>query len=128
MRFKIYICIEGAGFDPVAWNAALVDSLKGSVLERKKLSDKSHNQRTYWESKELIPATGYPEDALLELLSRYQQVLLQLLGAGDAVKISAQIVQEHKEDESPRGFYASSQLVEVLASLRADLDLDIIAV
>lgn len=128
MKFKIYISVEGPEFDPGVLNSLLASPLRGNVKERKNLSETSRNQRIYWESKELVITSGFPEDALRDLLSSYDSVFLQVLTENDGIKISAQIVEERGEDESPRGFFVSSSLIEMLARLGADLDLDIIDV
>ena len=126
MKFKIYISVEGPGFDPGVLNSKLAHSLKGNIRERKNLSEKSRNQRIYWESKELVVTSGFPEDALLDLLSNYESAFLLVLAESGDIKISAQIVEKRAEGESPRGFFVSSSLIEILARLRADLDMDII--
>lgn len=124
MQFKISLSIEGSFFDPAAFDAMVPSDLKGFVKIREHLSKKSKNQRIYWESKIYNIQSGYPEDVLLKLLHAYEPSLSNLQIQG-GVRISTQIVQNYRENESPRGVYISLSLVDVLSRLRADFDFDI---
>lgn len=125
MQFKVYLEAQGPEFNPVAFDDGLDAHLKGTICHRKHFNPKGQGQKTYWESKQITVTSGYPEEKLLELIQSLEPSL-KALALDNQIKISAQIIEQYKEDESPRGFYVCSELIQTLARLNADLDIDVV--
>lgn len=125
MRFSVYMMVEGRAFDPEAFNHNLPQNLRGEVRERSRMRVRPGGaERFYWQSKQ-VDTERNPEDALAALLSDLI-VPLRGIASVDSVKISAQIVTRITERDDTRGYYVSPDLMNILAGLRADLDIDVV--
>jgi hypothetical protein len=124
MNLRAYLIVEGVDFDPSAFHKAVDLVVGGQVCERRHLSPKSTAQRSYWKSRELLADTEIPEQPLIELIKLLAPMLHPPLVPSTS-RVSAQIVAEYANDESPRGYYLSASLVRALAGLGADLDIDV---
>lgn len=123
--FKVYIWIDGSEFDPEEFNASLDTDLRGNVRTRKQLNKNFSDQPTsYWESELIEVSSDYPEDKLTELLKRYRQSLLPVIGT-KRIRIVAEIVARYENSEEVRGYFLSTDLIQCLAELRASLDIDV---
>lgn len=129
MRFKIYLSIEGDYFDPAKFNSTLDKSVAGEVVHRKNAGGNKLNPSVksfYWRSKSYeVIDPEYPEDRLLQLI-RSATNNIQNLSKTEQVNVSAQIVAYINETDNLRGFYLSPDLVQALAQLNADIDIDVV--
>jgi hypothetical protein len=118
MLFTVYVRAEGPNSDVVAFHAKYGKMLGGEIREWRHTPDCG----VYWKSREMTLTEGHPEDSLLVLLRELTPVMPTL---DTPLKISAEIIAEYNVSEGPRGYYASPELIEALATLRADLDIDV---
>ncbi len=125
MRFSVYVTVEGPAIDPEAFNSSLPLELRGEAKERHNSKHRPGGpQRFYWRSRQ-IECEQRPEDELVELLTALQ-ASLEGISSDRSAKISTQIVGWQAENDDARGYYVPSELVQLLAYLHADLDIDVV--
>lgn len=125
MRYRVYIRVEGRTFDPESFNRGLPNKLQGQVRMRECMRVRSDGpERVYWQSMP-VDVEDRPEEALTAILRDFVGSLKKIADAGIG-KISAQIVNALTEQDDVRGLYVSPDLIQMLAVLHADLDLDVV--
>src|SRR5262249_32584273 len=121
--FRLYVWMDGEGFDPVRFREAY----GGEVSSRRRISDglvKSAGQ--YWQSAELsgVPAARV-EDELRGLLRRLEPALKTVSDA-QGMRIVIEVVQEYRDSDSVAGLFLSAVTLRIIAGMRASVDLDIV--
>lgn len=125
MRQSVYIKICGEDFDPVAFNRVYGEAFGGQVKTWKQRLSGKVATGSYWASRVIDVSNAGDECATLrELLQAMKPSLLELLEKN--VSITAQIVGYYKQRSGPRGIHLSTETIELLKEIGAQLDYDIV--
>jgi len=138
MRIEVYIKIEGGSFDPSFFNTAIKADLAGTIHSRSKVEKKIINGKEqycvkgkmqYWKS-EIIkidhPDSSHPDKPLTELLSKLKTDLLKFCEAPE-ICITAEVVVKYKDSDPLRGFFFSKETIQLLADIKAGLEIDVVS-
>jgi hypothetical protein len=126
MKFKIYLRIEGRDFDPKEFVASLPPRIRGEVVYRR------HNGAPltqvpleYWRGRQIETDGSEPESVLQELIGEITPYVT-VLATKSETQITANLVAIYDENEEPRGFFFSRDIVGMLSAIRASLDVDVV--
>lgn len=127
--FRIYLWIDGEGFDPVAFDEKHGRLAGGSVGERKRLVGKRGEiSPAYWRSEEIGDLTTHTlDDAVRSLLSRLRPVIREARQA-NGKRVMLEVVEMFREEDpgSVEGLFLSVESLAMLAEFGASLDVDIV--
>jgi hypothetical protein len=126
MRFTIYLGVTGDEQTIASFHSEL--QLPGS--ETRALTPKDRPQsgqgiRWAWRTRYIPVTSGFPEDALRDLLLAHKHVL-PVIGKHrpHLTEIGAFIIAQHDDGEEPRGYSFSQDMIKLLAEFGASLELD----
>ncbi|MBX3664870.1 MAG: hypothetical protein KF834_04215 [Burkholderiales bacterium] len=126
MRFNIYFGVTGDKQTITSFHSEL--QLPGSetrALVPKDSSKSGQDSRWAWRTKYIPVTSGFPEDALRDLLLAHKQVLPLLdKYRSHLTEIGAFIIAQHDDDEDLRGYSFSKETIKLLAEFDASLELD----
>lgn len=126
MKFRIYVWVDGAEFEPESFNDGLGVELKGDVLSRKRVVDgNTEDAGRYWRSKVIEDPSGCPEESLGMLLAAMRP-FLQRIRDLPSIRITAELVAECEESDALRGYFFSADVIQILAAVGASLDIDVV--
>ena len=123
--FRTYLWLDGEGFDPVAFQSAA-----GGTVEKRYRMNQGVKEvaGTYWKSPDRRDLTVHSLDSeLRELLLHFRPIIIGTIPPAPSIRVCAEVVQEydnHGVDVS--GAFFSHATLQLLAELRADLDIDIV--
>lgn len=124
--FRVYIWIDGNGFDPDQFQGKYGASLGGTVHARKKMRDGAVEiSEKYWKSEVLEPISAHPEDELNRLMVKLKPALLSVKNIPN-VRVVAEIVEEVGDVDSMSGFFFSDMTIQLLAEVGACVDIDLV--
>jgi hypothetical protein len=123
---RIYIRIDGEGFDPDRFQDEHGKELGGSVGVIKRVcADGTHEvARTNWKSEIVQSRSGDPEDDLTKLLLQLKPVLLAIKDKQD-IRVIAQVVQDVSRHDEASGVFLPREAIQLLADVGASFDFDI---
>jgi hypothetical protein len=123
---RIYIRIDGEGFDPDRFQAEHGKDLGGSVgVTRRVATDGTQElARTNWKSEIVQSRSGDPEDELTKLLLKLRPVLIAMRDKQD-IRVIAQVVQDVSRHVEASGVYLPREAIQLLAEVGASFDFDI---
>jgi hypothetical protein len=123
---RIYIRIDGEGFDPDRFQAEHGKELGGSVdvIKRVRADGTQEVARTNWKSEIVQSRSGDPEDELTKLLLKLKPVLLALKDKQD-IRVIAHVVQDVSRQDEASGVFLPREAIQLLAEVGASFDFDI---
>ena len=123
--YRVYVWIDGQGFDPDRFQAESGASLGGTVGITKKLQNGNVIcSRTYWKTEILRSISGHPEVELMELLLKLKLTIAQMKDRQN-IRITAEIVQDISSYNEANGIFIPSGVIQILAELGAGFDFDL---
>ncbi|HEX7817132.1 hypothetical protein [Dyella sp.] len=129
MRFEVYVRAEASEDDLAELQSRCsLHGIKGDMVTRRHVpaaAIANGARAIYWRS-EIFPVENeFPEDALLRVVDSLKKVASDIRLTHD-IKFSSEIVGYYSSSDSPGGFYVSASLIKSLASVDADLDIDVV--
>jgi hypothetical protein len=124
-KIYAYISLTGPALEAQSFNERLPFDLRGSVRPAFKMVQGKKAIAGYlWCSMEIDAIESPIEDELHSLVARYQKYL-RPFHKKKAVKLSAHIVHQIGRSATPRGYYISRELLNLLTRAGMDLDIDV---
>jgi Domain of unknown function (DUF4279) len=123
---RIYIRIDGEGFDPDRFHDEHGKALGGSVGVTKRVGADGTQElaRTNWKSEIVQSRSGDPEDELMKLLLKLNPVLFDLRDKQN-IRVIAQVVQDVSRHDEASGLFLPREAIQLLAEVGASFDFDI---
>jgi hypothetical protein len=81
--------------------------------------------RWLWRSPYQFTTSQFPEDELVAYLRENQNILALLKKHGVQLRDAGPVIVSESDENGPRGFYISSELIQLLSSAQASLEIDI---
>jgi hypothetical protein len=123
---RIYIRIDGEGFDPDRFQDEHGKELGGSVgvTKRVRADGTQELARTNWKSEIVQSRSGDPEDELTKLLIKLRPILINMRERQD-IRVTAQVVQNVSRFDEASGLFLPRETIQILAEVGASCDFDI---
>ena len=123
---RIYIRIDGDGFDPDRFQDEHGKELGGSVgvTKRMRADGTQELARTNWKSEIVQSRSGDPEDELTQLLLKLKPILSSLRDK-PSIRVIAQVVQDVSRQDEASGLFLPREAIQLLAEIGASFDFDI---
>jgi len=126
MQFEFNVHIDGEGFDPQQFNESIDPAARGVVRTIRPGNAETATQPvTYWQSKTVSVVSGSRNEPVREILNFLRPKLQELKKLPD-VRILASVGGYFDDAESLSGFFFPAEIIELLATVGADLDVDIV--
>jgi hypothetical protein len=124
--YRIYIRIDGEGFNPDRFQDEHGKELGGSVGVTKRVRGDGTQElaRTNWKSEIVQSRSGDPEDALLKLLLKLRPTLVDMRDDKN-MRVIAQVVQDVSRRDEASGLFLPREAIQLLADVGASFDFDI---
>ena len=123
---RIYIRIDGDGFDPDRFQDEHGKELGGSVgvTKRVRADGTQELARTNWKSEIVQSRSGDPEDELTQLLLKLKPILSSMRDKSN-IRVIAQVVQDVSRQDEASGLFLPREAIQLLAEIGASFDFDI---
>jgi hypothetical protein len=123
---RIYIRIDGEGFDPDRFQVEHGKELGGSVgvTKRVRADGTQELARTNWKSEIVQSRSADTEDELTKLLLKLRPILINLRERQD-IRVTAQVVQDVSRFDEASGLFLPRETIQLLAEVGASFDFDI---